>query len=206
MAIKRIIFDLDGTLIPWKEEYAAGFNKAVEEFHLDIDISRENEMYVTYEKNYESYTIENMINHFKNFFNIDVSKDFIITWLNYLGKMSEENKTTNELLAYLKEKYELVVLTNGFGFSQEKRLEHARMCSYFNEIIGGDKYIKPSPNSFKLAIGNLKPEECLMIGDSLEKDILGALKLGLNVIYLTKKEGNYEFPTIKNLNELKKIL
>lgn len=204
--IKRIIFDLDGTLIPWKDEYASGFNQAVREYNLDIDVSRENEMYTTFEDTYTSYTVENMIEHFKNLFNVKVSNDFIMTWLTYLGNMSEENKEINEVLEYLSKKYELAVLTNGFGFSQEMRLEHAGIRNYFKDVIGGDKYIKPNPNSFKLAMGTCSPEECLMIGDSLEKDILGALKVGLNVIYLTKKENIYDFPTIKDIRELKRIL
>lgn len=206
MPIKRLIFDLDGTLIPWKEEYAQGFNKAVQEFKLDIDITRENEMYISYEEKYPSYTIENMIKHFKNVFNVNVTPEFIMTWLNYLGQMSDEDLNLKELLHDLSQKYELVVLTNGFGFSQEKRLEHAKIREYFKEVIGGDETIKPDPKSFKKAIGNHSPQECLMIGDSLEKDILGALKCGLQVLFLTKSSNHYDFPTIKELNELKRIL
>ena len=59
--IKRIIFDIDNTLIPWKEEYNQEINKALEEFKIPYteddakNISKaffeyEN-VYFTFEKN-----------------------------------------------------------------------------------------------------------------------------------------------------------
>jgi len=206
--LKRIIFDLDGTLIPWKDEYAKGFEQAVKEFNLPIDITRENEMYTSFEKSYSAYTMENIKEHLEKFFEMPISEEFINTWLDYLGNMSEEIPEINETLAYLKGKYELVVLTNGFKESQEKRLAKARMREYFIEVYGGDKYMKPDPRSFELAKGPHLPEECLMVGDSLANDIEPAKKLGFQVFYLRKSEDNtkYDFPTITDIQSLKRIL
>ena len=38
--IKRIIFDLDGTLINWKKEYLIAFKTALEEFNIPLDFQR----------------------------------------------------------------------------------------------------------------------------------------------------------------------
>lgn len=206
--LKRIIFDLDNTLIPWKDEYAGGFYQAVKEFNLPIDITKENEMYTTFEKQYSAYTIKNIKEHLEKFFEMPISEEFINAWLNNLGNMSEEIPEINDTLEYLKEKYELVVLTNGFKESQEKRLVKARMRGYFTEVYGGDKYMKPDPRSFELARGPHLPEECLMVGDSLTNDILPAKKLGFQVFYLKKPQDDteYDFSTITNIQSLKRLL
>lgn len=204
--IKRVIFDLDNTLINWKSEYLEGIKKAAKEYDLIDHYQEIDNLDSTYENKYKRYTIENWQSHIKNNLGLEVSKEFIQTWLDNLGTMSEENPEVNEVLEYLSSKYELVVLTNWFQDCQKKRLEHARMCHYFKEIIGGDNAIKPSLESYKLAIGSHLPEECIMIGDNLEQDVKGAINAGLQAIYLTTTENEYEFPTIKNLKELKKLL
>jgi len=206
MTIKRIIFDLDNTLIPWKNEYSKGFKRVIEEYNLKIDYKREAEVTDTYESFYDSYKKEYLLEHFNKVFEQNVKIDFINKWLEYVGEMSEEIPEVTEVLEYLSKKYELVVLTNWFKESQEKRLEIAGMRKYFLKVVGGDEYKKPDPNSYKLAIDNLKPEECIMIGDNLELDIKGAVKAGLNAIYLNPKEEKCEFKSIKSLSELKDIL
>lgn len=203
--IKRIIFDLDNTLIPWKKEYSNGFLKAVKDFNLDYP-ENDDRVVAYYETNHSNYNKDDLLKSFNEFTGLNVTMDFINVWQENLGKMADENPEINEVLEYLSKKYELVVLTNWFREPQKKRLETARMRHYFKEVYGGDDYKKPSPNSYKKAIGNLKPSECLMIGDNLEEDVKGAINAGLKAIYLTNKEGKYDFPTIKNLKELKNIL
>jgi FMN phosphatase YigB (HAD superfamily) len=45
-----------------------------------------------------------------------------------------------------------------------------------------------------------------MIGDSLTTDILGAKEAGLQVIYLNTKQEKTNYPSIKELIELKEML
>ena len=141
----------------------------------------------------------------KKSLNLEVSEDFIIKWLEYLGKTNGANPKVNKVLEYLSSKYELVVLTNWFQECQAKRLESANMLKYFKEVIGGDKYIKPNPNSYLTACGPYRPDECLMIGDNLELDVLGALNAGLQAIYLSNSQ-KPGIRNIKNLEDLKNIL
>lgn len=206
MAIKRIIFDVDNTLIPWKEEYTEGLQQAINEFNLAYSKTAIDSLTTTYENTYPKYSIKQFIEHGKKELNIELSEDFIKTWLRNLHNMSEENKEISETLAYLSQKYELVILTNWFKECQEQRLAKARMREYFIEVYGGETCLKPSIESFKQAIGPHKLEECLMIGDDYEKDIIGAINAGLNAIYLTDKEPISNIKTIKEIKELKEIL
>ncbi len=207
MAIKRIIFDLDNTLIPWEDEYLNGIKSVCKKFNLDYDYHAINDVIDTsFENEYLCYSIENFQTYIKNQLNLELSKEFITSWLDSVGNMSKENPEANEILAYLKPKYDLVVLTNWFAEGQEKRMEHARMRHFFTKVYGGDTFVKPSKEAFKAAIGDYKPEECLMVGDSYEIDYKGAIDAGLNAILLSNKEPLPNVNTIKSLKELKNIL
>lgn len=71
---------------------------------------------------------------------------------------------------------------------------------------------KPDPRAFLAVLEKMKadPEEAVMVGDSLENDILPALALGIKPILLDRK-GNIEIDNpaiakIKSLKELKRYL
>jgi len=202
--IKRLIFDLDDTLIPWKKEYSKGFLKTLKDFNLDYP---ENDAKVVayYESLHNNYNREDLLKAFNDFTNLNANMDFINEWQKNLGSMSDPNPAINEVLTYLSKKYDLVVLTNWFKEPQEKRLETARMREFFTEVIGGEEYKKPNPLAFKKAMGNYLPEECIVIGDSLKDDIYGAKNAGLKTIYLSNKN-EPGITTIKSLIELKQIL
>lgn len=203
--IKRIIFDLDNTLIPWKKEYNKAIKETLTKFNLSYTAEEIDMVIDTYESKYDKYTVENFITHAKSF-NIILNKEFILSWLESLKKMSIENKELKELLEYLSKKYELVILTNWFLESQKGRLENANILQYFKELYGGDNFIKPNPESFLTACGKNHPSSCLMIGDNLELDIKPALDLGLKAIHLSPDKTTPGITTIKDLKELKNIL
>ena len=122
--------------------------------------------------------------------------------------MSDISNSTTEVLEYLSKKYELVVLTNWFTIPQENRLKHVSINKYFKKIYGGELYIKPNSKAFLNACDLYKPNECLMIGDDYNKDIIGASKAHLQVIYFNykNKENKNNYKEIKDLKELERIL
>lgn len=205
--IKRIIFDLDNTLIMWKDEYLEGLKRTLEEYNIDFDYKKLNDTVdAEYEDTYPYYTKENLKKFIKDRLNLEVSIEVITAWLDSLYNMSDANPEVNDVLSYLSAKYELVVLTNWFKDSQEKRLIHANMRQFFKEIIGGDEHIKPSIEAYKEAMGPYRPIECLMVGDSIRLDVEGAINAGIKPIHLSQTEPIDGVTTIKNLSELKKIL
>lgn len=206
--IKRIVFDLDNTLIPWKEEYLAAYRKVLKDYNLDIDFKEQGKLTQSYEEKHISYNMEDFVNHFNECYHVNVGIEFLKDWLKYLATMSEEIPEINDTLDYLSKKYELVVLTNWFKESQEKRLEHAGMRKYLIEVFGGEDAMKPNPKSYLKACSPHEPSECLMIGDSIPNDIEGAKAVGMQVFYLIKQEDNmdYAFPTIDDIQSLKRIL
>jgi FMN phosphatase YigB (HAD superfamily) len=87
-------------------------------------------------------------------------------------------------------------------------MENYGIKHYFKEIYGGDKYLKPSKESYLMACGDCNPNECIMIGDNYTNDYEGAIKAGLKAIYLNLKdiEVDKDVTSIKSLIELKNIL
>lgn len=206
--IKRLIFDLDNTLIVWKDKYKNAVKNTIEYYKLDIDYLLVDEVIEQYENYYDKYTKENMLNLINKKLNLNLKIDFIDKWLEELSTMSDKDENLNDVLDYLKEKYELVILTNWFKESQLNRLKHIKIDQYFKEIYGGDEWIKPSPISYKTACGNRKVEECIMIGDNYKVDIQGAIKFGMKAIMITQKdiEETDKLKVIRDIKELREIL
>lgn len=212
--IKKIIFDIDNTLIKWKYEYNLGIEKTLIELKIDYDeelltslISAQN----NYDNIYSSYTKKDMLDHLSQVSNINLPNEFIDIWFDYLKTCTPTKLETKQIdtLEYLSNKYTLAVLTNWFIDSQIKRLENCNIKQYFTEFYGGDDFlVKPNKEAFIRAIGKNTIEECIMIGDSLEKDIIPAVNIGMKAIYIsnTKHNKNNKYITIKDISELKNIL
>jgi putative hydrolase of the HAD superfamily len=206
--IKRLIFDLDNTLIMWRDSYKSAIKNTIQKYDLDIDYLLVDEVIESYEKYYNYYSKEHMLELINHKFDLKLDISFLEDWLIELGKMADIEDDIIETLEYLSSKYELVVLTNWFKDSQLKRLEKVGIDKYFKEIYGGDKYIKPSLESYKIAMGNKNPNECIMIGDNYITDIEGAINAGLQAIMITSKDftSNDFYKVIHNINELKEML
>ena len=117
-----------------------------------------------------------------------------------------------EVLEYLKQKYPLHIITNGFDKTQHIKLEHSGMKQYFDEIITSEKLgvKKPNPAIFQHAIemANTNKEESVYVGDNLVVDILGCQNFGMDGVFFNpEKENHTEKPKfeISCLSELKMI-
>tara|TARA_B110000003_G_C16619798_1_gene522694 strand:+ start:180 stop:872 length:693 start_codon:yes stop_codon:yes gene_type:complete len=102
---------------------------------------------------------------------------------------------TIELLDYLKNKYILHIITNGFEKTQYIKLEHSNLMPYFNQIITSEKvgFKKPNPKIFELALyfSNARTTESIYIGDDLVIDILGCQNSGIDGIYFNPKKKSH---------------
>ena len=93
----------------------------------------------------------------------------------------------HETLQYLQSRYILHLISNGFRESQDIKINGANIGGYFrhviiSEIVGANK---PDKAIFEHAINlaQTTKDESLMIGDSLEADVYGALNFGMDAIY-----------------------
>lgn len=96
---------------------------------------------------------------------------------------------TVECLDYLTRKgYQLHLITNGFTETQHSKLKHSGIESYFIEVITSEcsNSIKPNKEIFEYAFMKAKalPGESIMIGDSIEVDIQGAMNVGIDQVFV----------------------
>lgn len=209
--IKRIIFDQDNTIMMWHDEYYDSLNKTFEYLNIEYNeevINKLKEAVDNYEKEYNMFDRTNMKKIFEKYSKLKLPNNFIDTWIHFLKDCYQEDKELISTLEYLSSKYELVILTNWFTESQEGRLENLGILKYFKEVIGTDKVLnKPNKEAYLKASNPYNVDECIMIGDSINTDIIGALNIGMAAIlldYENKYHGNLK--NIKKIEELKNIL
>lgn len=94
-----------------------------------------------------------------------------------LDKPIEKMDGVDEVLHLLKEKYRLVVATKGDLLDQERKLKKSGLEHFFHHIEimsekGESDYLKLIKHL------DIKPDEFLMIGNSLKSDVLPVLALG----------------------------
>jgi putative hydrolase of the HAD superfamily len=116
----------------------------------------------------------------------------------------------HETLEYLSAKYTLHLISNGFKESQDTKIGNTGIGKYFkhvviSELIGVNK---PDKAIFEHALnlaGATKPQS-LMIGDSLEADVYGALNFGIDAIYFNPFNTQKPDDVPVQINHLKELI
>ena len=117
---------------------------------------------------------------------------------------------TVECLKYLTNKgYRLHLITNGFEETQHLKLKHSGIASYFIEVITseGSNSIKPKKEIFEFAFKktNAGLLESIMIGDSIEADIQGAMNAGIDQVFVNHTCINCDIQPTYTVNSLKEL-
>lgn len=116
-------------------------------------------------------------------------------------------------LDYLRQRYQLHILTNGFAAVQAIKIKSAGLTDYFTEVVSSDTtgHRKPHRPVFDYVLDRIgaTSQECIMIGDNLETDVRGAREAGIDqVFYNPKRVRHSEIVTyeVACLSELRSIL
>lgn len=120
---------------------------------------------------------------------------------------------TLETLGYLRDKgYQLHLITNGFELTQHHKLRNSGLDRFFIEVITseGSNSLKPHKEIFDYALqkANAETEDCIMIGDSIEADIIGAINAGMDQVFVNHLNIETEIKptyTVYSLKELQEI-
>lgn len=120
------------------------------------------------------------------------------------------------VLKKLKAHYLFILVTKGDLLDQERKLEKSKLMDYFHHIeIMSDKH---EDNYRKLLMHlNIKPDEFLMVGNSVKSDILPVINIGAQAIHVPFEvtwqheiihdlpESNH-FITVNRLSEILNLL
>ena len=108
----------------------------------------------------------------------------------FILALIEPDEEVNMWIDKLKEKYNMIILTNGKSQEQRLKLKKLGLEEVFKLYISGETHIsKPKEGAFLnvLESEGLLLEETMMIGDSLYHDIKPAKKLGMKTCLVEKK-------------------
>lgn len=121
-----------------------------------------------------------------------------------------------ETLLRLKQTYRIGMLTNGASSIQRAKIADSALAPAFDAIVvsGEENVGKPTSEVFEIAAGRLGTpvNECVMVGNSLHRDILGARQAGFALAIWLHVPGSEEpadvvpDATIFGLHELPDLL
>ena len=224
--ISDIFFDLDHTLWDFEKNSALTFEKIFKKLNFQLNLndflSVYNEINHRYWKLYRENKISQLeLRHkrlIESFQAIGYSFDpedinsLSDQYILNLSTFSNLFQGTISLLEKLKTQYQLHIITNGFEVVQQHKIKKSGLAPYFQNIITAERvgFKKPNPIIFVYALDQTKtiPEKSLMVGDSFEADILGALNIGMQAIHFNSHNEPFHnhCPMVNNLNEIKGML
>ena len=224
--ITDVFFDLDHTLWDFDKNSEMAFDRIFKNRFPEIKIQDFIEKYVPINqecwKLYQNDKITHLelrYNRLKFSFdalNIEISDENINQIANdYIEFLTDNNHLFDgaiEVLEYLRPKYRLHIITNGFANVQDKKITNALLSGYFETITNSELAGVKKPNSiifdYAVNVAKASKENSIMIGDCLDADVNGALNAGLDAIFFNEKKITVpeNIKQINHLLELKKYL
>ncbi|MDT8413582.1 MAG: YjjG family noncanonical pyrimidine nucleotidase [Vicingaceae bacterium] len=222
---EHIFFDLDRTLWHFDENSKNVLNEIFVKFELARFISNVDEFLKTYEvineklwKQYSKSKIDKEKLRSERFYQTLLkygADDNAIAvqigdyYINHSPQQTTLLPHTIETLDYLKNKYELHIITNGFEEVQLIKLSKSGIMDYFNQLVFSEKVgvKKPHPLIFKKAIKNANAHvsNSIMIGDDYYADIYGATRAGMDSIYFNFNNRPHQHKVNNEINCLSEL-
>lgn len=224
MPFKVIAFDADDTLWvnePYFREAEDKFSSLLEDYLPHHSVTKE--LYKTELQNIPLYgygvkgfmlsMVETALRVSRNTVPLAVIEKAIQYGKDLLDKPIELLEGVEETLHHLKGRYRLVMATKGDLLDQERKLKKSGLESYFHHIeIMSDKQEADYLQLIRHL--DIRPDEFLMIGNSLKSDALPVLAVGGHAIHIPyhttweheKVEGGVRHENFRSADTLKEIL
>jgi YjjG family noncanonical pyrimidine nucleotidase len=227
MKVDWILFDIDNTLLDFDAASKLALEKAFDNFDIPFNDS--------HYKIYKRINAENWHQLEKGIINAltlrhrrfdllfealelrpTTGDEFNAYYLEQLIKHSKFFDNVPRMLAQLKKKYKLSVITNGLKEVQRSRLNHLDLSRYFDSIIVSDEigHAKPDKAYFDHVFSTIPkapaPENTLVVGDNFHSDIKGGSDYGCLTcwVHLEKEDPGELEPdyTIRHISEFSQVI
>ena len=185
--IKRIIFDVDKTLIG-KTDFTLAVVKTLKKHGIynQYNVKGFKLAMEQYELTHDYYSKSEYLGFINTYIDTRMDMDFLFDYFEEL-KYAVPNPIYGVDIALENLKnagFKLVCLTNYFSISQKSRLDTLGLGKYIDDIYG-EHSSKPTKSSYLNAAGDNDPSECVMVGDNFLLDVEVPNYLGFNTIYVT---------------------
>ncbi len=228
---KHVFFDFDNTLWDFTTNSKESLKEIFNMYQFAPYFADFEDFYSKYEKNnnelwleYRDGNISKETLSFRRFASVLEDAGFPDSHF-VSGKISSDYLTITttktkiiddayEVLNYLKTKYKIHIITDGFFEVQVVKLRASKLSSFVSNFITAEEVgiLKPNKKLFDYALKETEAtaEESIMVGDSYENDIVGAYNAGIDQIFLNQNNqiiGNIKPTyTVSKLIEIKNIL
>lgn len=209
--VKAILFDFWGTLVE------QGVWSPVKQVKNVLGIGMPFSDYITrMENSFMTQEFPNLKSGFENMFlefgltsTEDKIQELIGLW-NKAWMLAKPYPETIEVLKRLRGEYQIVLICNADNISVNQVLDKFGLREVFDKIFFSYELglIKTDPKFFKTILNQLglTPADCLLVGDSIQSDIIPGRKAEIEVVLVDRKNNREFHPKIKTLNDLDKLL
>ncbi len=197
--IRAIFFDYGGTLdsagTAWKEHFLPIYKKygvVVEQERFDKAFYRSDDSLVAEGRADLTLTgvVEEQVRRvlknldlYDNDLALSIAGDFVTSSINSIN-------ASLPVLRQLRQRYRLGIISNNYGnllaICKQTRLDTVMDVMVDSRVVGAEK---PDPQIFHAALEamDLRPEQAIMVGDSLKRDIEGALSVGMGAVWIVHR-------------------
>jgi len=222
---RNIFFDLDETLWDFKRNSLETIHELISDHELDkrgfertFFIERyhhHNEFYWDlYRKGKITRQELRTVRWKTTLDEFDIHDEFLVKnlseeYLQILPTKKNLYEDARELLEYLKPKYSLHIITNGFEEVQLQKIETSGIASFFTHIITSERAGSQKPQreiflfAFDLTGGSI--HNSIFVGDSLEADIAGARGIGMDHVLFNPGQIPHQESVMLEIRELKEL-
>ena len=207
--IQHILFDLGGTLMHARGDWAPIFEQADQalanflrgyRIKLDAKIFRKrlHDYYNQRDKDFQETTYHFVLRELlQELGYAEIPESVLRSALDAMFEVTQTNwvleEDTMETIKQLKSKnYKLGIFSNAGDDKDVRTLVWSLgLRPHFDFVLTSAAcfYRKPHPRAFEIALArwNVPPEEAAMVGDSLQADIFGARNLGMQAIWISRR-------------------
>ena len=224
---KHIFFDLDRTLWDFDAAAEVAFERIYEKYNLKkLGIPNAHEFHEVYhplnERLWELYRADKITKDYLNrtrfvlplehygIHDTDLADHLSEDYVYWSPRIVRLVPGTMELLEYLKPKYHLHLITNGFQEVQHTKLSGSGLEPYFETLTVSEEVgvKKPNPEIFYYALrkAHAIAEESLMIGDEMAVDIDGARAAGIDQLFFNPNKELVEGGRTYEVHELLQVM
>ncbi|MBQ8576041.1 MAG: YjjG family noncanonical pyrimidine nucleotidase [Clostridia bacterium] len=223
MKYTTLLFDLDDTLLDFGKAEDNAINKLLIKYN--IPVTEENkQLYVKMNKakwtaleKGEITRKQLFATRFSDYFSalgveadgIKANEEYIL----FLGQGHFLIDGALDVCRELNKKYSMYIITNGAKKAQEGRLTDSPLMEFFDGVFISEEigFDKPKKEYFDFVYKNITEQDkskTLVIGDSLNSDIAGAVNYGVDSCWVNRGEPKETAATytVKNIGELLSIL
>ena len=200
--LKNILLDLDDTILDFKKCEHVALDTALTSLNIPHNestlelYSRINELHWKKLETGELTRNQVLLGRFEMLFEqIGADCSGELAWKTYEEMLSRQHffiPRAQEMLEYLKDRFDLYIVSNGTASVQDRRIEGADLEKYFKKIFISQRVgvNKPDVRFFERCfneIDSFKKQETIIIGDSLSSDIQGGINAGITTCWYNPK-------------------